>query len=162
SSGKPRREIPRPDDDRRRRADPRRGHAGQTASDRSKAAEYAERGRRLTRHRYRSGYGGDRASAGRAGARELRRRGRRRCQRRGEQRAERLWRVKSRRLVQCRFDGKEVDMTIHDASRRTRWGRLALLAALTLAAGPAAAICSTTWIGGVDSNFGTAGNWSTA
>src|SRR5438128_1694904 len=37
---------------------------------------------------------------------------------------------------------------------------LALLGVLALAAGPAKAVCSTTWIGGVDSNFGTTGNWS--
>jgi hypothetical protein len=35
------------------------------------------------------------------------------------------------------------------------------LGVLALAAGPAQAICGATWVGGVDSNFGTAGNWST-
>ena len=52
-------------------------------------------------------------------------------------------------------------MVIHSANRQRLWGLLALLCALALGAGPAEAACSTTWVGGVDSNFGTAGNWST-
>ena len=52
-------------------------------------------------------------------------------------------------------------MTYHDA-RRPRFPRLlVLLAILTLAAGSAEAVCTATWVGGVNGNFGTAGNWST-
>ncbi len=38
---------------------------------------------------------------------------------------------------------------------------LALVGVLAVAAGPVHAVCSTTWVGGVDSHFGTASNWST-
>jgi hypothetical protein len=52
-------------------------------------------------------------------------------------------------------------MTKQNANRRRLPGLLAVLGALALAAGPAEAACTTTWLGGVDSNFGTKGNWST-
>ena len=52
-------------------------------------------------------------------------------------------------------------MAIHHANRWGLLGVLPLLGVLALAAGPAEAVCGTTWIGGIDSNFGTAGNWST-
>ena len=52
-------------------------------------------------------------------------------------------------------------MAIHNSNRGGLLGLLPLLGVLALAAGPAEAICGTTWIGGVNSNFGTAGNWST-
>ena len=39
-------------------------------------------------------------------------------------------------------------------------GLLFILGVLALAAGSADAACTTTWVGGVDGNFGTPGNWS--
>ena len=51
-------------------------------------------------------------------------------------------------------------MVNRNAKSRRLPGLLALLGVLTVAAGPAEAKCSTTWIGGIDNNFGTAGNWS--
>jgi len=52
-------------------------------------------------------------------------------------------------------------MNMHSANRQVHPGLLAFLAILTLTTRHAQASCGTTWIGGVDSNFGTAGNWST-
>jgi hypothetical protein len=52
-------------------------------------------------------------------------------------------------------------MAIHVANRQ-KLRALLVLSALALAAGRAEADCSRTWVGGVDSNFGTAGNWSPA
>jgi len=50
---------------------------------------------------------------------------------------------------------------IHGANRHRLLGLVALVGVLAWAAGPAQAVCSTIWIGGVDGNFSTAGNWST-
>ena len=52
-------------------------------------------------------------------------------------------------------------MAIQHPNGRRLPALLALLGVLALAAEPAEAVCSTTWVGGVDGNFGTAGNWST-